>query len=136
MNAAPHPLTATENARIVSALRAHGVRYALVFGSAARDALSADSDLDLAVSADRPLSSAQRHALIGALAAACGRPIDLVDLRSARGTVFAKALQGRELYCDSTAAKGDALYRRASLIEEDLAAARAAFATARTRMFS
>lgn len=136
MNApARRALTPMETKRIVDALRAHGVRYALIFGSAARDALAADSDLDIAVSADRVLSSAQRHGLMEAVAAACGRPIDLVDLRSARGTVFAKALQGRELFCDSIGAKGDALYRRASLIEEDLAAARTTFAAARTRMF-
>ena len=136
MNAAARrALTPMETTRIVQALRANGVRYALIFGSAARDALAADSDLDIAVSAERALSSAQRHALIEAVAAACGRPIDLVDLRSARSTVFAKALQGRELFCDSVRAKGDAFYRRASLIEEDLAAARTSFATARTRMF-
>lgn len=136
MNApARRALTPMETTRIVEALRAHGVRYALIFGSAARDALAADSDLDIAVSADRVLSSAQRHGLMEAVVAACGRPIDLVDLRSARGTVFAKALQGRELFCDSIGAKGDALYRRASLIEEDLAAARTSFEAARTRMF-
>ncbi|MGH8672767.1 MAG: nucleotidyltransferase domain-containing protein, partial [Burkholderiales bacterium] len=93
------------------------------------------SDLDVAVSADRPLSVTQRFGLIEALAAACGRPIDLVDLRSARGTVFAQALQGRELFCDSIRTKGEALYRRASLIEEDLNVARASFALARPRMF-
>ena len=136
MNAsARHALTPRETARIVEALRANGVGYALIFGSAARDALGADSDLDIAVSAERALSSAQRRSLMEALAVACGRPIDLVDLRSARGTVFAKALQGRELFCDSIRVKGEALYRRASLIEEDLAAARAAFSAARTRMF-
>lgn len=128
-------LTREETERIVNALRAHGVRYALVFGSAARDALTADSDLDVAVSMDEPMSSAQRIQLIGALATACGRPIDLVDLRSARGTVFARALQGRELFCDSIRAKGEAFYRRVSLIDEDIVAARESFALARPRMF-
>jgi predicted nucleotidyltransferase len=128
-------LTPAETTRVVETLRAHGVRYALVFGSASRDAMGPDSDLDIALSADQPLSSAQRFGLIEALAAACGRPIDLVDLRAARGTVFAKALQGRELFCDSIRAKGEAMYRRASLVEEDLNVARASFALARPRMF-
>jgi predicted nucleotidyltransferase len=121
--------------RIVAVLRAHGERYALVFGSGARGALGFDSDLDVAVSADRTLSSAQRYDLIGALALATGRPIDLVDLRAARGAVFAKALQGRELFCDSVRAKADALYRRVTLIEEDLEVSRRTFATAHARMF-
>jgi len=72
MNAAAHrALTPMETTRIVEALRANGVRYALVFGSAARDALGAESDLDIAVTAARPLSGMQCFHLIEALAAAC-----------------------------------------------------------------
>lgn len=129
-------LSPKESAQIIETLRANGVRYALIFGSAARGALGFDSDLDIAVSGDQVLSSEERYRLIGVLAAACGRPIDLVDLRSARGAVFAKALEGRELFCDSIRAKGDALYRRASVIEEDLEVSRKTFALARGRMFA
>jgi len=128
-------LSSQELARITEVLRANGIRYALIFGSAAEDALGFDSDLDLAVSADQVLSSEQRFRLIEALASACGRPIDLVDLRSARGGIFAKALRGRELFCDSLRAKAAALYRRASLIEEDLDVSRRSFAAAQARMF-
>ncbi|MDA8109639.1 MAG: nucleotidyltransferase domain-containing protein [Betaproteobacteria bacterium] len=128
-------LSTAERARVIEALRAHGVVYALLFGSAARAELAYDSDIDVAVSAPGPLSGAQRYRLIGALAAATGRPIDLLDLRTARGAVFARALRGTELFCDSVRAKGDALYRRLTLIEEDLNDSRRSFAMARAEMF-
>ncbi len=120
---------------LVDALRRFGVVYAVVFGSAARGELRADSDIDIAVAAEGPLSSEMRYGIINAISGISGRPIDLVDLKTARGVLLARALQGRELFCDSVRAKGDALFRRVSVAEEDIAYAKKSFSMAQPRMF-
>lgn len=120
---------------LVDALRRSGVVYAVLFGSAARGELRADSDIDIAVAAEGPLSSEMRYGIIDAISGISGRPIDLVDLKTARGVLLARALQGRELFCDSVRAKGDALFRRVSVAEEDIAYAKKSFSMARPRMF-
>ena len=56
------------------------LRMAVLFGSLAHDHAHADSDIDLAVSAGRVLSTEQKMALITDLAEVTGRPIDLIDL--------------------------------------------------------
>lgn len=56
------------------------VEVAILFGSLARGAARPDSDLDLAVAGARALTAEERHALVGDLAAALGRAVDLVDL--------------------------------------------------------
>lgn len=58
------------------------IRQALVFGSVASGRARADSDLDIAVDAGRPLGPDDRLALIEVLALACGRTVDLIDLRT------------------------------------------------------
>ena len=128
-------LSAEQRERIVEVLRAAGVLYALIFGSGARGRLRTDSDLDIAVAAERPVASDARYELISRLAGVVKRPIDLVDLKAARGAGFARALQGDELFCDSARAKGEALYRRVSLVAEDLEFAKRSFAMARSSMF-
>ena len=120
---------------LIAALRRCGVVYAVLFGSAARGELRAASDIDIAVAAERPLASEMRYRIIQAIAAVGGRPVDLVDLKTARGVVLARALQGRELFCDSVRAKGEALFRRVSVAEEDIAYARKSFALAQPKMF-
>ena len=52
----------------------------VLFGSMAGNTAGVDSDLDLAVSADRPLDVCGKIQLIMDLAEAIGRPVDLVDL--------------------------------------------------------
>lgn len=56
------------------------ILLAILFGSLARNTECIDSDLDLAVSADKPLEANQKMQLIMDLAQAIGRPVDLVDL--------------------------------------------------------
>jgi len=56
------------------------LRLAIVFGSLAADSPRYDSDLDIAVGGDRPLSSEKKIELIERLARAFGRPVDLIDL--------------------------------------------------------
>ena len=53
---------------------------ALVFGSAAKGCERADSDLDIAVAADKPLTAIEKMDIISALAQHTGRPVDLIDL--------------------------------------------------------
>ncbi|MGH8650067.1 MAG: type VII toxin-antitoxin system MntA family adenylyltransferase antitoxin, partial [Burkholderiales bacterium] len=83
--------TAQESIRAV--LERHPeIRIALLFGSLAEGKERRDSDLDLAVAAGGPLSADQKSALIAELAQAMGRPVDLVDLRTAAGLVLKEAL--------------------------------------------
>jgi predicted nucleotidyltransferase len=83
--------TAEEGIRFV--LERHPeIRIALLFGSLAAGRGRRDSDLDLAVAAGQPLGADQKTALIAELAQATGRPVDLVDLRTAAGVVLQEAL--------------------------------------------
>jgi len=88
-------ITPVQTARegIRSVLERHPeIRIALLFGSLASREARTDSDLDLAVAADQPLSAGLKGALIAELAQATGRPVDLVDLRTAAGLVLKEAL--------------------------------------------
>lgn len=69
----------------------------------ARDTARAESDVDLAVSAGRPLSAAEIMALIGDLGDATGRPVDLIDLATAGEPLLGQILtHGARLLGDST----------------------------------
>jgi predicted nucleotidyltransferase len=59
------------------------IQLAVLFGSMARGTAKADSDIDVAVQANRELSADERIALVEALALAFNRPVDLIDLRTA-----------------------------------------------------
>jgi len=128
-------LKQTDLRNLVDVLRSCGVIYAVLFGSASRGELRPDSDLDIAVAAAGPISAAMRYDIINLVSGIAGRPVDLVDLKTARGVVLARALRGKELFCDSIRAKGDALFRRVSVAEEDIAYARKSFSMAQSRMF-
>lgn len=58
------------------------VEFAMLFGSLARGSETRDSDVDVAVLANKPLNARQKIELIDALALATGRPVDLIDLRT------------------------------------------------------
>jgi prevent-host-death family protein len=91
--------------RLSNTLRAAGARYATLFGSVGRGTARPDSDIDVAVSFGRPMSSDLRLAIMGLVAEAAGRSVDLIDLETAAGTIFARALAGREIVCDSVATR-------------------------------
>ena len=55
---------------------------AVLFGSMADRCARFDSDVDIAVAADRVLSAEQKMTLIGQLAERLGRPVDLIDLQT------------------------------------------------------
>lgn len=92
---------------IANALHEHpAVRLAVIFGSLARGQLRADSDIDLAVAGAHSLTTTEKQALIESLAQASGRPVDLIDLRTADEPILHQALttgklvpgSDRELY--------------------------------------
>ena len=89
-------------------VRETGIRLALIFGSLAKGRARSDSDVDVAVAADRPLDIGIKMRLIEQLAVLTGRPIDLVDLLVADGLILNQVLvEGRLLFC-----RDHALYAR------------------------
>jgi uncharacterized protein len=69
--------------RIESYLREQpDLRLAIVYGSLAAGRARPDSDLDIAVGTDEPLTSDRKMALIAGLARLTGRSIDLADLNA------------------------------------------------------
>ena len=80
----PKNVNANDRARVKQVLEKHAtIRLAVLFGSLARGEADQDSDLDLAIGADRPLDTHEKIQLIAELAEALGRPVDLVDIYSA-----------------------------------------------------
>ncbi len=57
------------------------ITLAILFGSMANDSEQFDSDLDLAVQGERPLTQDEKMQLIEVLAQKFMRPIDLIDLK-------------------------------------------------------
>jgi predicted nucleotidyltransferase len=121
--------------KLASRLRAAGAAYATVFGSVARGQALADSDIDVAVSFGKPMSSGLRMAVIGIVADVCGRSVDLIDLESAGGLILARALGGTEIFCDSVATRQRMISKVQRSEDDRLSAAEAARA-ARARLFA
>ena len=70
-----------------------------LFGSIAAGNERADSDVDLAILAAHPLSSAARWNLVGALSSLLHRDVDLVDLRQASTVMRTQVIgEGRLLF--------------------------------------
>ncbi len=112
---------ATVRAAIVSVLQRHpSVTMAILFGSLAAGRGRPDSDLDLAVSTTAPLTVVARVELIDELAAAVGRPIDLIDLTQAHGPLLQQVLTtGRLILCRNRTEYAE-LMRRQAYEEADL----------------
>jgi uncharacterized protein len=99
-------------ARIQSTLQRHsGLELALVFGSVARGMARDDSDLDIGVQAARVLSARQKMDLIGDLAEALGRPVDLIDLRTVGEPLLGQILTHGRRVLGSADAHGRLLSR-------------------------
>jgi predicted nucleotidyltransferase len=87
------------------------LRQAIVFGSMATGTARADSDLDLAVDIGCPLTSEDRLALITDLSSFCGRPVDLVDLRTVGEPLLGQILQNGQRLLGTHADFGDLIAR-------------------------
>jgi predicted nucleotidyltransferase len=68
------------------------VKLCIVFGSAASDRFTPQSDLDIAVAGERPLTGEKLLELAEAFAEAANREIDLIDLATATGLILKRAL--------------------------------------------
>ena len=126
---------ASLNARLAQRLGASGAVYATVFGSLARGAAREDSDIDVAVSFGRPMSSDLRMAMIGLIADEARRAVDLVDLETAGPLILARALAGQEISCDTHATRLRMAAKLQRTEDARLTAARAA-ASARAGLFA
>jgi len=73
------------------------IRLAILFGSLASGKARPDSDLDLALDIGHRMEAGEKRALIEALAIATGRPVDLVDLRTAGEPVLSQILRHGQL---------------------------------------
>jgi predicted nucleotidyltransferase len=91
--------------RLAGRLRAAGAVYAALFGSVSRGAARQDSDIDVAVSFGKPMTSDLRMAVTGLVAEVAGRSVDLIDLEKAGGLILSQALGGTEILCDSVATR-------------------------------
>ncbi len=68
------------------------IRFCGIFGSVASGEANQESDLDVAIAADRPLDARRLLELSEALSLAANREVDLVDLMAASGPILKHAL--------------------------------------------
>lgn len=66
------------------------IRLAYLFGSLARGTATPASDADVAISLGRPMSASAKMQIIGDVGALLGRPVDLIDLETANGTLLGR----------------------------------------------
>jgi predicted nucleotidyltransferase len=92
------------------------ITLAILFGSVASGKAHAQSDLDLAVIAAKPLQAAEKIQIIEALAMATGRPIDLVDVHFAPQPLMGQVFKHGRRIMGSDTAYAQLLYRH--LIEQ------------------
>ena len=85
-------LTSLEPIRAVLA-RHPDIHLAILFGSMAADHARRESDVDLAVAAERALNADEKMVLMAELAEATGRPIDLVDLHTVGEPLLAQIIK-------------------------------------------
>lgn len=79
-------------------LEAHGgIELAMLFGSLSTSRARADSDIDIAVLAGQPLSPADKYALVEKITLLTGRPVDLIDLRTAGEPLLGEVLKGKRI---------------------------------------
>jgi len=79
------------------------VLVAFVYGSAARNRLRPDSDIDFAVAGNAPFDAARLMDLIHRLSGAVHREVDVIDLNRTKGLVFYEALtKGKRLVVKDT----------------------------------
>ena len=78
------------------------INTAYIFGSIAKGTATPDSDLDIAVQSEKLLTTEQHISLVEDLALATGRPIDLIDLKTAGEPLLGQILQGVRLIGSDT----------------------------------
>ena len=81
-------------------------RLAILFGSQATGDITGESDIDLALLSDIPISSGLKLELVEMIGARFGRPVDIVDLYYAAEPMLGQVFKGKRLLGD------DATYAR------------------------
>jgi predicted nucleotidyltransferase len=81
-------------------------RLAILFGSQATGNITGESDIDLALLTDMPISSGLKLELVEMIGARFGRPVDIVDLYHAAEPILGQVFKGKRLLGD------DATYAR------------------------
>jgi predicted nucleotidyltransferase len=77
------------------------LQAAYLFGSAATGGLRPESDLDIAILMQNPLSSRKLYELSEKIAQGMGRDVDLIDLRSATTVLQMQVLStGKRIICN------------------------------------
>ncbi len=87
------------------------ITLAILFGSVASGKANAQSDLDLAVIAAKPLQAVEKIQIIEALALLTGRPIDLVDVHEAPEPLLGQVLKHGRRILGTDTAYAQLLYR-------------------------
>ena len=114
-------MTTALTQQIAEALAPHPeIQLAFVFGSAARDALRPESDVDVAVLAGGQLSTESRLALMAELSLALKREVDLVDLHNAWGLILKQILTTGTLALKRSGTAHAALLKRMLLDQADM----------------
>ena len=75
-------------------------KLAILFGSQAMGNATVDSDIDLALLSDAPISSSKKLQLVEQIGAKFGRPVDIVDLFFAAEPVLGQVFKGKRLLGD------------------------------------
>ena len=74
---------------------------AILFGSQATGKATKDSDIDLAVLADAPLSANTKLQLIEEIGLKFGRPVDILDMYHAPEPIMGQVFKGKKLLGDN-----------------------------------
>ena len=90
------------------------VRLAYLFGSLARGTARADSDVDVALSLGRKMTTAEKIDLIGGIGALFGRPVDLIDMEVANGAILGTVFQEGIRFIDDVRVRERAIANRAN----------------------
>ena len=81
-------------------------KLAILFDSQATGDITGESDIDLALLSDIPISSSLKLELVEMIGARFGRPVDIVDLYYAAEPILGQVFKGKRLLGD------DATYAR------------------------
>ncbi len=81
-------------------------KLAILFGSQAMGNATRDSDIDLALLSDAPISSSKKLQLVEQIGAKFGRPVDIVDLFFAAEPVLGQVFKGKRLLGDDVTYAG------------------------------
>jgi len=77
------------------------LELAILFGSQATGDVTEESDIDLALLFDAPISSSLKLELVELIGSTFGRPVDIVDLYFAAEPVLGQVFKGKRLLGDN-----------------------------------